>query len=124
MTTSSGPGPASCSSWDCDAFSTGLALTFEWRGPGAQGHDRRRWYLRTDDGGRLVGLWSYSARPQADSSAQTEVPASVLSALGVDGSATDMEHGGNSGAALRRVRVGDELLVLKRSAPGADGSAA
>ena len=114
------PGPGELLSWDCDTFPTGLALTFEWRRIGAQEHDRRRWYLRTDDGGRLVGLWSYSARPQADRSAQTDVPASVLSALGVHGSATDMEHGGNSGAALRQVRVGEELLVLKRSAPGAD----
>lgn len=114
------PGPGELLSWDCDSFPTGLALTFEWRRTGTEEHDRRRWYLRTDDAGRLVGLWSYSARPQADSSAQTDVPAGVLSALGADGSATDMEHGGNSGAALQRVRVGEELLVLKRSAPGAD----
>jgi hypothetical protein len=114
------PGPGTLLGWKADAFPTGLALTFEWRGAGSDGHDRRRWYLRTGDDGRLTALWSYSARPQADAAAQVEVPDAVLAALGAQGTGAGMEHGGNSGAALRRVRVGDEDLVLKRTAPGAD----
>jgi len=113
------PGPGEVTAWDAREWPTGAAVTFEWRG--AAGHDRRRWYVRRDEAtGRVTGLWSYAARPRGDGGATT-VPDAVLAALGAGARRAALEHGGNSGAALERIVLGDgTALVAKHVAPGAD----
>ena len=55
------PGPGEVRLWDAQEWPTGIALSFEWEG--ASGRDRRRWYVRTDEAGSIVELWSTAARP-------------------------------------------------------------
>ena len=110
------PGPGEVLHWDADEWPSGLAATFEWRG--ASGVDRRRWYLRTDDG-KIAGLWSYAARPSEGSDTQLSTP--VLKRLGTGARRAPLDHAGNSGAALERVTLADGTeLIAKRVGPAAD----
>ena len=110
------PGPGEVAFWDAREWPSGVAATFEWRGP--RGVDRRRWYLRTE-GGEVVGLWSYAARASADSG--VELPEAVLERIGAGARRAVLAHGGNSGAALERVILADGTeLIAKRVGPAAD----
>jgi hypothetical protein len=112
----SGPGAGQVLHWDASEWPSGLAATFEWRGPGSV--DRRRWYLRTDEG-EIVAWWSYAARPSADSAA--EIPERVLESLGAGALRAPLDHSGNSGASIERVTLpGGTSLIGKRVGPAAD----
>lgn len=114
------PGPGTIHDWDAQEWPTGVALSFEWAG--AEDRDRRRWYLRTGDDGRVRELWSTAARPSAPDLAEAPAPPpALLAALGVT-EAVALSHGGNSGAALLRAERDDgTAFVLKRvGAGGAD----
>jgi hypothetical protein len=113
-------GPGAVGVWDAREWPTGVALTFEWAGSG--GMDRRRWYVRADDAGRVTELWSAAARPAAGGGdgLAAGIPSTLLARLG----ATHVEplaHGGNSGAALLRATAEDgAAFVLKRVSGGGD----
>jgi Ser/Thr protein kinase RdoA (MazF antagonist) len=110
------PGPGDVLTWDAREWPTGVAITLEW--DGGRTHDRRRWYARTDEEGRISQMWSSSARPTAGEVAgQARPPEELLRRIGATG-VEPLAHGGNSGAALLRA-VGAPL-VLKRVTPGAD----
>jgi aminoglycoside phosphotransferase (APT) family kinase protein len=114
------PGPGTIRDWQPEEWPTGVALTFEWEGE--SGTDRRRWYLRTDTGGRVSELWSTAARPVGPTATDAiEPPAALLRDLGAE-RAEPLSHGGNSGAALLRAEAADGArFVLKRvGAAGAD----
>ncbi len=110
------PGPGEVTHWDAKEWPSGLAATFEWRG--GSGVDRRRWYLRAEEG-EIVGWWSYAARPR--DSAAAEIPERVLASLGSGAKRATLDHGGNSGAAIERVNFPDgRTLIGKRVGPAAD----
>ena len=110
------PGPGDVLLWDSDEWPSGVAATFEWRGP--RGVDRRRWYLRTD-GGRIEGFWSYAARSREEPG--DELSDAVLERVGPGARRAALEHSGNSGAALERVILADGTeLIAKRVGPAAD----
>jgi aminoglycoside phosphotransferase (APT) family kinase protein len=113
------PGPGEVRIWDVRQWPAGIALTFEWAGAG--GADRRRWYVRTGDGGRVTEIWSAAARPAAGGDDGPPPPAALLARIGAE-RAEPLVHGGNSGAALLRATGRDgAAFVLKRvSAAGAD----
>ena len=114
------PGPGTVAHWDIEEWDTGLALSFEWRGP--RGSDRRRWYLRTDGAGQVSELWSVAARPiEEDEGGTVAPPRALLGKLGASGF-TPLTHCGNSGAALVRATGEDGAsFVLKRvTTSGAD----
>jgi aminoglycoside phosphotransferase (APT) family kinase protein len=114
------PGPGTIRVWDVQEWPTGVALSFEW--DGESGTDRRRWYVRTDDAGDILELWSTAARPGGvDGGEPVNPPRALLERLGASHIAP-LSHGGNSGAALLRVRRDDgTAFVLKRvTAGGAD----
>jgi hypothetical protein len=114
------PGPGAVGLWDAQEWPPGLAVSFEWEG--ANGTDRRRWYVRTNREGEVTELWSIAARPTTGVAGESaEPPADLLHRLGAIRVA-EMSHGGNSGAALLRAERGDGTsFVLKRvSAAGAD----
>jgi hypothetical protein len=114
----SGPGAGEVADWDLREWDAGVALTFEWRG--ASGADRRRWYVRRDGSGRVTELWSATARPRS-AAAPVSPPAELLARLGPGVSVAPLVHGGNSGAALLRVRrPAEPALILKRVVAGAD----
>jgi len=114
------PGPGEVRLWEAREWPAGVALSFEWCGTGAP--DRRRWYVRTEAGGRVTELWSAAARPAAgpgDGPAAAP-PAALLAELGA-ADVAPLVHGGNSGAALlRAVRPDGTAFVLKRVTAGAD----
>ena len=113
------PGPGSVPHWEAREWLPGLAITFEWHG--ADSRDRRRWYVRRDDAGLVRDIWSYAARPSQDGGAPAGVPDAVLAAVEAEGGPEPLTHGGNSGAALMRLRgAGGQDLVVKRTAPGED----
>ncbi len=110
------PGPGELLHWEAQEWPSGIAATFEWRG--RSGVDRRRWYLRTD-GGQVVGLWSYAARPSAE--AEAELSRAVLERIGAGARRAALAHAGNSGAALERVTLADGgERIAKRVGPAAD----
>lgn len=110
------PGPGELLRWDAHEWPSGVAATFEWRGPSSV--DRRRWYLRRD-GDQVVGLWSYAARSSTD--AATELSEAVLNRIGPGARRAVLSHGGNSGAALERAILADGAeLIAKRVGPAAD----
>jgi Phosphotransferase enzyme family len=112
----SGPGPGKIVHWDAKEWPSGLAATFQWRG--GSGVDRRRWYVRAEEG-KIVGWWSYAARPK--DLAAAEIPERVLASLGSGASRATLDHGGNSGAAIERVDFPDgRTLIGKRVGPAAD----
>ncbi len=112
----SGPGPGKVVHWDAKEWPSGLAATFEWRG--GSGVDRRRWYVRAEEG-KIVGWWSYAARPK--DLAAAEIPERVLASLGSGARRATLDHGGNSGAAIERVDFPDgRTLIGKRVGPAAD----
>jgi hypothetical protein len=113
------PGAGAIRAWDAHEWPGGVAVSFEWEG--ATGIDRRRWYVRTAPGGRVVELWSAAARPAgAGSLDAAALPAALLERLGTTDVAP-LSHGGNSGAALlRAARPDGEAFVLKRVTAGAD----
>ena len=116
----SGPGPGTITDWDAHEWDTGVALSFEWQGPG--GPDRRRWYVRTGRPGQVDEVWSVAARPTtSDLTDPVAPPPALLRHLGVT-STVPLSHGGNSGAALLRAQRDDgTAFVLKRvSADGSD----
>jgi Phosphotransferase enzyme family len=114
--TASGPGEVV--EWDEREWSAGAAVTFEWRG--ADGVDRRRWYLRRA-GEKIVGWWSYAARPLTLDPAGAVIPDRVLERLPPGARRAPLAHSGNSGAALERVVLGDgTTLIAKRVGPGTD----
>jgi hypothetical protein len=111
-------GPGAVVDWDAREWPAGAAVTFEWRGAG--GVDRRRWYLRRA-GGEIVGWWSYAARPRTLEQAGAGIPDRLLNRVAPGARSVPLAHGGNSGAALERVVVGDgSTLIAKRVGPGAD----
>ena len=71
--------------------------------------DRRRWYVRTGAGGRVVELWSAAARPSEAGGAETVAPPREPPGAARRHRVAPLSHGGNSGAAVVR-------------APGTDGS--
>jgi aminoglycoside phosphotransferase (APT) family kinase protein len=113
------PGPGEIHDWDAQEWPTGVALSFEWNG--ASGTDRRRWYVRTDDAGKVLEVWSTSARPAAGVADAVAPPPTLQRKLGLT-EVEPLSHGGNSGAALLRARRADgTAFVLKRvSTGGAD----
>jgi hypothetical protein len=113
------PGPGEIHDWDALEWPTGVALSFEWNG--ASGTDRRRWYVRTDDAGKVRELWSTAARPAVAVAEAVTLPPTLLKRLGVT-HVEPLSHGGNSGAALLRARGADgTAFVLKRvGTEGAD----
>ena len=114
------PGPGEVRTWDAREWPAGVALTFEWAGAGST--DRRRWYLRTDAGGRVTEVWSAAARPGTGAAAEPGAgpPRALLAELGAT-QVRPLAHGGNSGAALlRAVRPDGTAFVLKRVTAGAD----
>ena len=116
----SGPGPGTIADWDAQEWDTGVALSFEWQGPG--GPDRRRWYVRTGADGQVSEVWSVAARPTTGELADSVAPPPpLLRRLGAT-TAVPLSHGGNSGAALFRAERDDgTAFVLKRvSADGSD----
>jgi aminoglycoside phosphotransferase (APT) family kinase protein len=113
-----GPGPGAVVEWEAREWEPGVATTFEWHSP--TGADRRRWYLRRDGAGRVTEMWSSAARP-AVAAPPVRPPAALLEQLGPGAAAEPLVHGGNSGAALLRVRRADgPPLILKRVTAGAD----
>src|SRR4051794_1798902 len=111
-------GPGEVVDWTAREWEAGAAVTFEWRG--ASGVDRRRWYLRRA-GDRIGAWWSYAARPRSGAQASAVLPDAVLAQLGPGAERAPLAHGGNSGAALERVRLPDgRALVAKRVGPEAD----
>lgn len=111
------PGPGAVVDWDARAWAPGAAISFEWVGERG-GHDRRRWYVRTR-GSEISALWSYEAAPRRAGAEPVPVPPGVLSVLAAEPVGA-LEHGGNSGAALQRVDVDGEHLIVKRASPGGD----
>jgi len=116
----SAPGPGELLQWEADEWPSGAAVTFEWRGA-AGGVDRRRWYLRRA-GAEVIALFSYAARPRIGASAAgAQLPGALLERLGRGARRATLSHGGNSGAALERVTLGDgNRLVAKYVGPAAD----
>lgn len=114
----SGPGPGDVVDWEAAEWDSGAAVTFEWRG--GSGTDRRRWYVRRD--GELVeSIWSYAARPRSLAEDDAQIPSRVLERLGPGAAREALAHGGNSGAALERVRLADgSELIAKRVGPASD----
>ncbi|HYI36940.1 MAG TPA: aminoglycoside phosphotransferase family protein [Thermoleophilaceae bacterium] len=113
------PGPGTVPHWEAREWPPGLAITFEWHG--ADSRDRRRWYVRRHDAGLVRDIWSYAARPSEDGGAPAGVPDAVLAAVEAEGGPEPLTHGGNSGAALMRLRgARGQDLVVKRTAPGED----
>ena len=109
------PGPGEVVHWDAREWPAGIAATFEWSGATV---DRRRWYVRRDDG-EVTAIWSYSARAGADGGAQ--VPEDVLARIGPGARREPLAHSGNSGAALERVSLADgSALIAKRVGPASD----
>ncbi|UJA20246.1 phosphotransferase [Thermoleophilia bacterium SCSIO 60948] len=115
----SGPGPGEVVDWRAAEYPTGAAITFEWHG--ASGADRRRWYLRRDPSGEITAIRSYAARVAAGDGGPPEVSPAVLAATGPGSVREPLVHGGNSGAALERIRAGDgRSLIAKRVGPASD----
>lgn len=114
-----GPGPGKVGHWAASEWPSGVAVTFEWRGE--SGTDRRRWYARTDEDGRVTELWSAAARPETpDEDALGGPPAALLERIGAT-EVAPLSHGGNSGAALMRASGDDgAAFVLKRVSAGSD----
>ena len=113
-----GPGPGEVADWDAREWPGGAAISFEWHGE--SGPDRRRWYVRRDEAGRVGELWSAAARP-AVAAGSVRPPRALLDALGPGARAEPLSHGGNSGSALLRVlRDGAPPVILKRVEAGAD----
>jgi hypothetical protein len=114
----SGPGPGEVVDWQAEDWDSGCAVSFEWRGQNSV--DRRRWYVRRKLG-EIVAWRSYAARPRGEPGTGVEVPAGVLEGLGPGARRADLEHSGNSGAALERIVLADgSQLIAKRVGPGAD----
>ena len=113
----SAPGPGEVAVWDAQEWETGVAVTFEWRGE--SGADRRRWYVRVGEDGRVAEVWSTAARPsEAEGEPAPEPPAALLTRLGA-ARATPLSHSGNSGAALLRAQGSDRAsFILKRVGGG------
>lgn len=112
-----GPGPGEVRVWEAQEWDTGLALTFEWAGAT---EDRRRWYVKTDEHGRIVEIWSAAARPAPPAGEAPAPPAELLTEIGAE-RLEPLVHGGNSGAALLRAfGAGGRTFVLKRVVPGSD----
>lgn len=113
------PGAGEVHDWHVEEWPTGVALSFEWEG--ASGRDRRRWYVRRNDAGAVVEIWSVAARPSADGGGETATaPPALLAQLHAN-EVRPLSHGGNSGATLVHVTGDDAAYVLKRvSADGAD----
>jgi Phosphotransferase enzyme family len=109
------PGPGEVPVWDAKEWDSGVAVTFEWHGE--SGADRRRWYVRAEDG-RIVEIWSTAARPDdgGEGSVPT-APAALLTKLGAT-RVTPLSHGGNSGAALLRAESDGSDFILKRVGGG------
>jgi aminoglycoside phosphotransferase (APT) family kinase protein len=112
------PGPGEVLDWQADEWPTGAAVTFEWRGTGLP--ERRRWYLRRT-GDEVVRWVSYAARARSLPTVGGELPDELLARLGAAARRAELDHVGNSGAALERIVTADgETLIAKRLAPGGD----
>ena len=108
----SAPGPGAVPHWDAGEWDSGVAVTFEWHGE--SGADRRRWYVRAGDDGRIDEIWSTAARPSETETPVEAPPENLLRELGAR-RITPLSHGGNSGAALLRAEREDGVsFVLKR----------
>ena len=93
----SAPGPGEVPVWDAQEWETGVAVTFEWHGE--SGADRRRWYVRADDSGKVTEIWSTAARPDeaGDDSIADRRRMPSWKELGAASQVTPLSHGGNSG---------------------------
>ena len=115
----SAPGPGEVVDWDARDWDAGAAITFEWSG--ADDTDRRRWYLRRT-GEEITALYSYTAAPRSAAAASAaELSPALLERIGHGATRSALAHGGNSGAALERVKLADGTrLIAKRIGPDAD----